>query len=81
MSTIAGKLAGHRKKCVEKGTYLTEFPTEELAWFTVPATKASYLIWASDAPSDDTVPGSDNRPDPVEVSMVIKVFPLMRAII
>jgi len=63
------KVNDNRELCLAKGTYLAA-PSEEFAWFTVEATKASYLIRASDVPA----PESGNRPAPVELSMIIKVF-------
>jgi len=66
-------VADYRKRCLAKGTYLAA-PTEEFTWFTVEATKVSYLIRASDAPPPDTVLEPSDRPAPVELAMIVKVF-------
>ena len=65
--------AKYRKACVAKGTYLAA-PSEDFVWYTVEATKASYLIRASDAPSPTTTLEPGDRPAPAELTMIVKVF-------
>jgi hypothetical protein len=67
------RLATFRQECVDTGTYLAE-PTEELKWYTVPATKASYLIHAADAPQSSEEANMATRPPPAQVSVILKVF-------
>lgn len=63
----------HRMVGLAKGTYLAA-PTEEFSWYTVSATKTSYLIRASDAPDPTAVSDPDDRPEPVQLVMILKVF-------
>ena len=66
-------IATCREICLKKGGYLAA-PSEDLAWYTVGATNASYLIRASDMPSDANPLEPGTRPAPVELSMIVKVF-------
>lgn len=74
------RLTRYRNEGLEKGTYLGA-PAEDLVWYTVPATKASYLICAGDAPAseeEESSPSEDvdpaSRPAPAELAMILKVF-------
>ena len=72
LEAVQKRLSTYREECLKKGTYLAA-PTEELIWYTVAATKASYLIRAADAPlpSEEVEPA--NRPPPAELVMILKV--------
>ena len=69
---IQKQLHKYHQRCLDAGTYLPA-PTKEFAWYTVPATKASYLIDAANAPSSTEVDPS-SHPPPTKLSMILKVF-------
>ena len=71
--TIQKQLHKYRQRCLDTGTYLPA-PTKEFAWYTVPATKASYLIEAANAPSSAEEADPSSHPPPAELSMILKVF-------
>ena len=58
---------------IATGMYLTA-PTRELAWYTVPATRASYLVDATDIPSPSAKMNSATRPEQAELVVIMKVF-------
>ena len=72
MSSRDETIVKYRELCLAKGTYLAAL-SEELTWFSVKATKSSYLIRASDAPSTTASLDPDDRPAPVELAMICKV--------
>jgi hypothetical protein len=74
LAAVMKRLSSCRTEGLEKGTYLAA-PTEELVWYTVAATKASYLIRAADAPPPSEEGDPATRPAPVELCMILKGFP------
>jgi len=73
LQAVQNRLSNYRDECLKKGTYLAA-PTEELVWYTVNATKASYLIRAADAPQSSEEVDPANRPPPAELVMILKGF-------
>ena len=67
------RLDKYRGESLKTGRYLAA-PSEEFVWYTLPATNASYLIHASDAPSSSEEADPAHRPPPAELVMIIKVF-------
>ena len=73
MEAFQRRLSKYRDEGLKKGTYLAA-PTEELVWYTVASTKASYLICAVDAPLPSEEVDPATRPPPAELAMIFKVF-------
>lgn len=74
--SVQKRLNDYRNESLEKGTYLAA-PTKQLMWYTVAATKASYLICADEAASSSEEADSAFRPPPAELVMILKVFSLL----
>jgi len=68
---IRKRIDEKRHEGIETGMYLAA-PTKEFAWYTVPATKASYLIDAADLPPPSVKP--TKRPNAAELVVIMKVF-------
>lgn len=75
LEAVQRRLNNYYDQSLAKGTYLAA-PTEDLVWYTVAATKASYLIKAADAPSSSEEADPAFRPPPAELVMILKVFSL-----
>lgn len=73
MDVILTRLNRYRTEGIAKGTYLAA-PTQELVWYTVAATKASYLVDAADLPPPSEKEDQAARPQPAELVMILKVF-------